>query len=283
MGRYQVLQLSFLLIIGLVIVMLGCSFKRDPIIDTHWDFAPSWSNAGDKITFTRPGIEDSIFAEVLYLIDTTGTEITPLTIGGMYATWLPGDSEIVFFKGNFKLYYMNLNTMQELLLCDCSFARFPDYDINNNLLYYEDQGVSHNWATSIYKMDLTTGDTTHIVGGSFPQLSPDGRYLLISRHQVYRYDLITDSNIVVFNYGNEYDWSPDGSKILIGNFTKTERLYKIYEIDSDGSNSKSFTSGKYPRYSPNGDRIVVAKPSADERNHLWLIDREGKNPKQITF
>ena len=53
-------------------------------------------------------------------------------------------------------------------LCDCTDSRFPEVSPDRKSVYYEDQGVANNWATSIYRMDLTTGDTTHIVGGSFP-------------------------------------------------------------------------------------------------------------------
>ena len=166
MSKYRLVFMGIVVLAG---VLAGyCRGPGDePIKITSWDAAPSWSNAGDRLTFTGPGDKDSIFTYVLYMIDTTGEGRTLLSIGGSYSTWLPGDTAIIFMKVNFKLYYLNLNTMQESLLCDCAFARFPEMDIDGKSLYYEDRGVANNWATSIYRMDLATGDTTHIVGGGY--------------------------------------------------------------------------------------------------------------------
>lgn len=171
---------------GIVVLagaLLACcrGLHDDPVEVTTWDAAPSWSNAGDRLTFASLGDpQDSVPVMGLYAVDTTGENRVLLSPGGSHSTWLPGDTAIIFMKTNFKLYYLNLNTMAESLLCDCGFARFPE-------------------------------------------MSPDGRYLLISRHKVYRYDMVTDSEIVLFSPGLQarYDWSPDGSTIIIGDFLQT--------------------------------------------------------------
>ncbi|HWR83289.1 MAG TPA: hypothetical protein VN285_08300 [Candidatus Deferrimicrobium sp.] len=273
----------------LVSVCLLCCLRQPtdepPVNYTYWDVAPAWSNAGDRIAFSGPGFRDSIFTWVLYMVDTNGADRTLLSVGGAYPTWVPGDTAIIFHKPDFKLYYLNLTTMQESLLCDCVDARFAEMAVDGKTFYYEDYGVANNWATSIYRMDLTTGDTTHIVGGTFPSVSSSGRYLLLSRHKVYRYDLVTDSEIVVFSPGDAalYDWSPDGNEVLVGNPLVAGYQYKIFKVKPDGTSARYFTLGKDPKYSPNGSRIALVRPSPDGKDHVWLISPDGSNAKQITF
>ena len=273
------------MIICLILSLACCPTKPDPVI-TLWDLAPSWSNTGDRITYTTLGDKDSIFTYVLYVIDTNGENQTLLTVGAAYATWLPGDTAIIYHGIDFKLYYMNLSTMQESLLCDCIDSRFPDIDSTGQWLYYEDQGVANNWATSIYKMDLMTGDTTHIVGGSYPRLSPDEKKLLFWRRDtVFYYDLKSGIETKLYTPGFQakYDWSPDGKEILIGNITRGDLFYKTFRVNSDGTNPRYFTYGNSPRFSPDGKRIAIIRPSGDNKDHVWLIDKDGGNPKQITF
>jgi hypothetical protein len=100
------------------------------------------------------------------MVDTSGENRKLLAVGGRSSVWLPGDTAIIFDKLDYKLYYLDLKTMQESLLCDCTDARFVEMSPDGKSIYYEDQGVADGWATSIYRMDLATGDTTHIVGGS---------------------------------------------------------------------------------------------------------------------
>ncbi len=271
------------------VVLLAClpgGKEPEPPPVMSWDMAPSWSNAGDRIAYTSPGIDDSIYSHVLYVIDTNGQNRTLLSVGGLHAAWLPGDTAMIYMKGDFKLYYLDLTTMQESLLCDFGFARFPDIDSTGRWLYYEDRGVANNWATSIYRMDLTTGDTVHIVGGTQPRLSHDQRYLLYTRQEVYKYDLTADSETALFSPGFQAfcDWSPDDSEILIGNvFPSKEHGITVYRVDSDGSNRRHFSYGRWPTFSPGGDRIAVVRPGSDNKYHVWLIDNNGNNPKQLTF
>lgn len=273
---------SILVLAATLVSCFGCGTDPEQPI-TDWDNGPAWSNAGDRLTFYSPGYADSIYTSALYVVDTNGENRRLLAAGGLDATWLPGDTEIIFFRVDFRLYYLNLVNMQESLVCDCADARFPEVTADGRHLYYEDAGVADNWATSTYRMDLATGDTTHIVGGGTPRLSPDERYLLVNRDHVYRHDIITDSEVVVFHTGIDYDWSPEGDTILVGRFYERDLINKIYKVTKDGSWSDYFCSGMRPRYSPSGNRIAVIRVSSDGKDHLWLINRDGRNANQITF
>jgi Tol biopolymer transport system component len=268
----------------ILLSLLRCDCGTSPeLVITDWDRAPSWSNRGDRLTFSSPGYGDSINTVALYVIDTNGQNRQLLAAGGLSSTWLPGDTAIVFFRPDFKLFYLSLVTMQESLLCDCSDARFPEVESTGRYLYYEDAGIADNWATSIYRMTLTSGETTHIVGGSYPSLSPDGRYLLVNRDHVYRVELMSGAQEAIFSSGLEYDWSPEGDTILIGRFYEKNLHDKMFKVTKDGRWSAYFANGESPKYSPNGNRIAVIRISSDAKEHIWLINRDGRNPKQITF
>ncbi|MEJ2722957.1 MAG: hypothetical protein P8181_17745 [bacterium] len=250
------------------------------------DDTPRWSNAGDRLVFYAPGYRDSIPGPVLYVVDTTGENLHKVAVGGAIGIWLPGDTQLVVMGVDFKLYTLDLRKDSLSLLCDCAFARFPELDPTGRYLYYEDAGVANGWATSIFRMDLTTRDTTHIVGGSYPVISPDGNRLLFERSNLLNcYDLTSDSEWVVFSPGFQAhsDWSPDGSEIIVGNVLREGYYRNLYKVKPNGSDRRYFMDGLSPQYSPSGHRIAVARFGSDKRTHIWLIDPDGGNPKQITF
>ncbi len=75
------------------------------------------------------------------------------------------------------------------------------------------------------------------------------------------------------------DVSPDGSRVLF------DLLGDIYELPIAGGEAKSLTSGlawdMQPRYSPDGASIVFTSDRAGGDN-LWVMDRNGGGPKQLT-
>lgn len=75
------------------------------------------------------------------------------------------------------------------------------------------------------------------------------------------------------------DVSPDGSRLLF------DLLGDIYELPIAGGEARALTSGlawdMQPRYSPDGASIVFTSDRAGGDN-LWLMDRNGGGPKQLT-
>ncbi|HEY0681452.1 MAG TPA: amidohydrolase family protein [Steroidobacter sp.] len=75
------------------------------------------------------------------------------------------------------------------------------------------------------------------------------------------------------------DVSPDGSRVLF------DLLGDIYELPIAGGEAKALTSGMawdmQPRYSPDGNTIVFTSDRAGGDN-LWLMDRNGNAPRQLT-
>lgn len=76
-------------------------------------------------------------------------------------------------------------------------------------------------------------------------------------------------------------WSPDGSTIV---FTRDRQ---IWTIGSDGAGERRLTNGGFddgPTWTPDA-RIVFARldPSRDHAMHLWVMDGDGSDPRQLTF
>lgn len=249
------------------------------------DDGPRWSNAGDRLSFHAPGYRDSIPTTVLYVVDTTGANLHRVVTGGVLGIWLPGDTQMVVMGYDFKLYLLDLLGDSLSFICDCTDARFPELDPTGRYLYYEDAGVANGWATSIFRMDLDTRDTTHITGGTYPVISPDGGYLLFERNDLYCLDLAADTDWVVFSPGFQAfsDWSPDGSEIIVGNVLRDGYYGNLYKVKPDGSDRHYFMNGISPQFSPTGNRIAMSRYGPDGRSHIWLVDPDGGNPRQITF
>ncbi|MEW6049567.1 MAG: hypothetical protein AB1644_00650 [Candidatus Zixiibacteriota bacterium] len=291
-GRRSARNSRAVVILFMVIVLLtgmgGCDgndhvgppTKPPPLYDS----GPSWTQAGNKITFTRFIASGDSIGYWLCVVDTLGGSPIFLRRYAFDAVWLPGDSEFIFFSG-FKLYKLHLPAMQITLICDCVDARFPELDPTGRYLYYEDQGVADNWATSVYRMDLQTGDTVHIVGGGYPATSPDARYLLVNRHDsVLRYDLQTLNQLSgVSADAQVYDWTADGQSIVYGFFYNKARTGKLYISNADGSNFRYLAVGDWPKCAPSGSRIAISRRGTDNKPYIWLIDQQGGNLKQITF
>jgi len=75
------------------------------------------------------------------------------------------------------------------------------------------------------------------------------------------------------------DVSPDGTQIVF------DLLGDLYTIPVGGGEASVLTSGiawdMQPKYSPDGKRIVFTSDRGAGDN-VWIVDRDGKNPKQVT-
>ncbi|HYX19910.1 MAG TPA: amidohydrolase, partial [Thermoanaerobaculia bacterium] len=94
----------------------------------------------------------------------------------------------------------------------------------------------------------------------------------------YPYDVTTSIDVTTGTWMS-LDVSPDGREIVF------DLLGDIYTLPIGGGEAKSLTSGipwdMQPRYSPDGKWIAFTSDRSGGDN-IWIMDRDGKNPTQVT-
>ena len=163
--------------------------------------------------------------------------------------------------------------------------------------------VAGRWKTSAPGLHTTLSQLTFAEGvEEYPAWSPDGRSLLYAAEvgnirKIFRKDLSSgEDSQITHGPADELQpaWSPDGKKILFvrarqpgvklqpgdvfGQFDDAD----VWNFDlASGSEARLVEKAFNPSYSPSGDRIAVDASWVGPRR-IWVLDREGHNPQQIT-
>ncbi len=81
-------------------------------------------------------------------------------------------------------------------------------------------------------------------------------------------------------------WSPDGSTILCWYPSMDGDSDVILTAKSDGSGTTQLTANgiysRYPRFSPDGSRIVFSSSEPLQSDNIWVMDADGDNKVQLT-
>jgi len=92
-----------------------------------------------------------------------------------------------------------------------------------------------------------------------------------------------------FNAGG-FDWSPDGSRIVLSAWRQVGFGKDLYVVNGDGTNLQQLTDGgegyfhEHPAWSPDGTMIALATwdSNNDSYFHLAVIDADGTGLTQLT-
>jgi Tol biopolymer transport system component len=273
----------YILAIPLCCLLLTCG-DGDNIMPTPtslpYDYSPAFSNDGSRIAYSSYG-RSNLPKPGLYITDTSGVNRSFIADWGMHPTWFPGDTEIVFFNHSYQIYLINLNTGLISLLVDMEFARFTAVTKDRRFLYFDASGDDTIWSMTIYRKNLISGDIDTLVGGQYPTLSPDEKWLAFNRNGIYIYNIERDSLVRLTNVGQGPCWSPTGDEIAF-DYQPDGGSTGIYITNLKGNYHK-ITNGEFPHYSPDGTRIVYDAYSSDNETHIWLMNPDGGDKRQITF
>ena len=163
--------------------------------------------------------------------------------------------------------------------------------------------MATRWKGSGATLHTTLSQLTFAEGvEEYPAWSPDGRSLLYAAEvgkirKIFRKDLSSGQDAQL-THGDADEvqpaWSPDGKQVALvrarqagvklqpgdvfGQFDDGD----VWGIDlASGAESKLAEKAFNPSYSPTGDRIAVDASWVGPRR-IWMVDREGHNPQQIT-
>jgi eukaryotic-like serine/threonine-protein kinase len=163
--------------------------------------------------------------------------------------------------------------------------------------------IGARWKGSGTALHTTLSQVT-FAGGveEYPAWSPDGKALLYAgevgkSRKIFRKDLASgqDSQLTHGDFDEvQPTWSPDGRQVafvrarqpgaklqpgdVFGEFQDAD----VWVLDlASGEESKLVENAFNPTFSPDGQRIAVDASWAGPRR-IWLLDRRGHNPQQVT-
>jgi len=163
--------------------------------------------------------------------------------------------------------------------------------------------IGGRWKGASPALHTTLSQLTFAEGiEEYPAWSPDGKTLLYIAEagkvrKIFRKDLSSGQDAQLTH--GDFDelqpaWAPEGIQVafvrarqpgvklqpgdVFGQFTDGD----VWMLDlASGQESKLIENAFNPAYSPDGKRIAVDSSWAGPRR-IWLLDREGHNPQQIT-
>jgi len=163
--------------------------------------------------------------------------------------------------------------------------------------------VGARWKGSGTPLRTTLSQVTFAEGvEEYPAWSPDGKALLYTGEvgkirKIFRKDLASGQDSQLTRGDSDElqpAWSPDGKQVafvrarqpgvklqpgdVFGQFQDGD----VWVLDlASGEESKLVENAFNPAYSPDGQRIAVDASWAGPRR-VWLLDRQGHNPQQVT-
>jgi len=306
------------LIVGLFILQI-ISCVKNPVDDGNGitydpvypeiDQSPAWSPDGSVIAYYHNGTTkvhpwgaydvnpDSVG---LYFISPTGDNRRMFLKGeNRLPAWSP-DGEWIAFVNQAQIYKITVNgdSLTQLTFEGRNFypAWSPDgkhiaYDSDVDDTKYDIWTMSPNGEDK--KNISQESDSLDQGGWRRPSWSPDGNCIIHERYisggeagtEIFIMDT-SGSNAEWLVHGSSPKYSPDGSKIA---FESGGSLHNILVMDLDGGNLQQLTQneGTSPAWSPDGNLIVYTRHNyaefSDENGHLWVMNSNGENKRQLTF
>jgi len=163
--------------------------------------------------------------------------------------------------------------------------------------------IGARWKGSSPALHTTLSQVTFTEGvEEYPAWSPDGKALLYTGEvgkirKIFRKDLVSgqDSQLTHGDLDElQPTWSPDGKQVAFVRARQPGVKLQpgdVFGMFQDGdvwvldlvssAESKLVENAFNPAYSPDGQRIAVDASWAGPRR-IWLLDRQGHNPQQVT-
>jgi TolB protein len=213
--------------------------------------APRWSPDGQKLAFECSN--PSIYPHVCTM-NGDGTAIADLGLGAQPA-WSPDGQQIVFLLGNsYDVWKMNADGSNRVLLATPATG-WPVGGLDwgaNGILFGRERWVDENVFIDLWAMDA------------------DGTNQRSLRQNTY-----------------EWNWSPDGTKIVLGHTTGCGGSPCVINADGSGGTPVPHPpiESRWPSWSPDGTKIVFSGqlPAPDTALHdIYTVNLDGTGFTRLT-
>ena len=198
------------------------------------DAAPEWSPDGGRVAFER--------GAVLHVINSDGTGLHSLAVGGGHPTWSPDGAHIAFATNRPGISVINADGTgyAEVTHANDAFTEWsPD---GSRIAFARWDGSS--WA--IWVMEADGENAEMLFDGPGNDVAPE--------------------------------WSPDGSQLVFASTTGGGQ--QVFRIDADGSNSVQLTStgeNDSAVFSPDGTLIAFMHVVSGGAPAFWTMNVDGSN------
>lgn len=140
--------------------------------------------------------------------------------------------------------------------------------------------ISASGSTSPTK--ITSGGAAHKI---YPSFTSDGNYIVYSSNgQIWRVKSDgSGGKMKIPGSGSQKDFAPNVSSKDVVTFCSVQSTsgrkdkYLIWTSNLNGGNLTQIREGMYPKWSPDGDKIVF-----NHKGEIWLINADGTNLIQLT-
>ncbi len=245
-----------------------------------------WSNDGKKIAYSTGQTEDEETG--LWIRNENGTENKRL-VNGIVIDWSPDDSRVFYVDGNFGLYSIKTDGIDEIQL-STDFVRNEDvfsFSPNGKSLIFStvnDDGVTIFLADSTGKNAKVLEEFPgHIVFK--PSWSPKGDKIAFKQGMdLYTINPNGSGKNLIASAITDYEWHPSGDFI---SFITSDSVFvaspdgstKI-QLTEDGDDYRFLADRYRNSWSPDGSRLLVRNGFED----LSVIELEGyEDPLSIDF
>lgn len=285
------LSITIKLVIPFLLVSLStCRLPHNglptPVENVPMDLQPKWSPDGRYLIYTHVDTLPDTTSGIKILDVETGSNwfiLKGLPWEYFNPTWSPDGKWILFNHNGDAIYKAQLTDSMKI---DSASIRFlvegnnPDWSPCGDLIAFDRPGDT----SGVYIID-TAGIYERLVKyGYQPSWGGYCDKLLVKAFSVYIVD--TSGNILkkFTNFPQEpfYDWSNDGSFIVYSSGIEKG----IWVMDTSSINISKICDWcqGVPSFSPTTDEIAFNSWNPEHtRIVLWVIKRDGRNLRQVTF
>ena len=225
--------------------------------DGGYSHEPSWSPDGSQVAYARQIYQDTHWESHIWVVNADGTGKRQLTRGDVWdndPAWSPDGTQLLFSRIS-------------------ATGRDADGDRIDS-----DRYITLMNADGTNKRFLT-------VGGAWdhsPAWSPDGRqFAYIAFDSVWIRDIRRSRGRAVASdayWDGGLSWSPDGTKVAFIRRDGEEASIRLVQIDTASEEVLADTAGQesYPRWSPDGQRILYFTTADDGSRQAWAAGASGR-------